>query len=381
MTSVYDITLDMMRHVTDVLHGVATDGSATYLKDVENLVQPNAYFDRGTLWIKSGAHASKMVRVTGHANNKLTFNPLASVLCVQQVETATVVGTISGSGNATVIITAAGMPNSPKTISVAVLNLDTASDVATKIRTALNADTDIKNFFTIGGSGAEITLTTKVARANDTTMNMSIANGTCTGLTSAPTSANTTAGVAGPRYAVVKGAFPYEQILAAIQTALSEEKAYVMGEDDSLVGDGETLVFALPAGVSNVKKVKFERASVEGLLPSTHWHEEMGSLRFDDGCAPVSGDIMHVYYRKPHDEITGYDVTISNEIDREWLVLSSARELLFWAYGVYAKSSEYMIEDRLNKVLNQLKGKTARRTMDVIVKTSGGSHGGTRITY
>src|SRR3989304_2960552 len=117
MTTVFDTSLQVMKHVTDVLEGTATDGSATYLKDVENLIQANEYFDRGTIWIKSGTHASKVVKVTGHANNKLTFNPLSSVLCVQQVETATVLGTVTGNGNATVVITAAGMPNSPKTIS------------------------------------------------------------------------------------------------------------------------------------------------------------------------------------------------------------------------------------------------------------------------
>ncbi|MBI3654069.1 MAG: hypothetical protein HY231_23815 [Acidobacteria bacterium] len=117
---------------------------------------------------------------------------------VAQVETATVVGTIgaSGAGNATVIVTSAGMSGSPITLNVAVANNDTASQVATKIRTALNANATIAARFTIGGSGADITLTRVAAAANDATLNVSIDNGTCTGLTSAPTSANTTAGVA-----------------------------------------------------------------------------------------------------------------------------------------------------------------------------------------
>jgi hypothetical protein len=115
----------------------------------------------------------------------------------KQVETATVAGTIGagGAGNVTVIVTAAGMTNSPKTIPVAVANNDTAAQVAGKIRTALAADTDVAAFFTVGGSTTAVILTSKVAAANDATMNIDIDNGTSSGLTTAHTSANTTPGV------------------------------------------------------------------------------------------------------------------------------------------------------------------------------------------
>ncbi len=114
---------------------------------------------------------------------------------VLQVETATAVGTITGSGNATVIVTAAGMTGTPKTLSVAVLENDIAADWAAKVRTALGLDADVIALFTVGGAGAEISLTRKVAAANDTTLNISLDNGTCTGITTAGTSADTTAGV------------------------------------------------------------------------------------------------------------------------------------------------------------------------------------------
>lgn len=113
-----------------------------------------------------------------------------------QVETATAAGSISGSGNVLVTITAAGMGNSPKAINVAVLNGDTAAVVAGKIRTALAADSDVSAFFDVSGSGISIVLTRKVHAANDATMNIALATGTATGLTAAPTSVDTTAGVA-----------------------------------------------------------------------------------------------------------------------------------------------------------------------------------------
>jgi hypothetical protein len=117
-------------------------------------------------------------------------------MTVKQIETATVVGTIgpTGAGNATVVITARDLSTSPETVSVAVANNDTASQVAEKIRVALVYDSTIAAVFLISGTGADVVLTKHVAAANDTTLNISIANGTCTGLTAAPTSTATLAG-------------------------------------------------------------------------------------------------------------------------------------------------------------------------------------------
>lgn len=119
---------------------------------------------------------------------------------VAQVETAAVVGTIVNAGNAAVIVTSAGMTGSPKTVSVAVDALDTNAQVGGKIRTALIADAAIgavaTGKFTITGANENIILTANAAAADDATLNVSIANGTCTGLTAAPTSTDTTAGVA-----------------------------------------------------------------------------------------------------------------------------------------------------------------------------------------
>lgn len=118
---------------------------------------------------------------------------------VKQVETATVVGTVTGDGNATVVVTSANIATSPITVSVAVLTDDTATIVAGKIAVALRQNEFIGNgetgLFTVTNSGATVVLTCKDYYANDATLNVSIDNGTCTGLTTAATSTNTTAGV------------------------------------------------------------------------------------------------------------------------------------------------------------------------------------------
>jgi hypothetical protein len=369
MTTLAEMALKVAREVTDVMDGVAMTGSATTLTDSVNLIQAAQFWKVGTLFIKNGTHAGKVIYVKEFSSNRLTFDSLSSVLCVQQVETATVLGTVTGNGNATVIVTAAGMTGSPKTVSVAVLNLDSASAVGGKIRTALGTDTDISNFFTIGGSGANIILTAKVAVANDTTMNISIDNGTCTGLTAAPTSANTTAGVAGPRYAVMRGVYPWQQIVTAINQAL--ESTYIDGFDQTLIGDGETVEFTMPTGVYDIKRVESLRDS-ELVSVSNHWREVNGKLRFDYGYAPVDADVINIVYKDQHAVLDTYEDTISSEINVEWLKYKAAEQLLWWGVNVYGNIPEYRIEEKMNKVLAMLKGKQPRRDgPDIILHTGG----------
>lgn len=117
-------------------------------------------------------------------------------LGTQQVETATAAGSVSGSGNATVTITSAILPGSPLAISVAVTNGDSAATWAGKVRTALAANATVTAFYDVGGSSTTIVLTARLAAANDTTLNIALANGTSTGITTAATSTNTTSGVA-----------------------------------------------------------------------------------------------------------------------------------------------------------------------------------------
>ena len=113
---------------------------------------------------------------------------------VQQVNVATIVGSITQSGNAAITITSARMNNSPKSINVAVLNGDSSPVVATKVATALAFDVDVSLIFLIAPSGSTVILTERVAHNNDTTLNVASANGTCLGLTPEPISTTTVAG-------------------------------------------------------------------------------------------------------------------------------------------------------------------------------------------
>jgi hypothetical protein len=244
-----------MKHVTDVMNSAATEGDTTYLKDTVNLIQLNEVYERGTLWIRSGTHAGKVLRVNSHANNKLIFTALTGAIAT------------------------------------------------------------------------------------------------------------------GTRYAVARGLYPFEQVVAKIESALDE--TYVTAEDHSLTGDGEALTFTLPAGVFDILRVEIEREN-HPTFTSNHWHEIQGSLRFDYGHAPFEDDVIHIYYKAKHDELSTYSDEISTEINIEWLVLTTARELLFWGADMYGLKA-YMIEDRINKVLGMLKGKTARIGGPTVRMKSGGS--------
>ena len=121
-----------------------------------------------------------------------------------QVETAVIVGTITGSGNATFTLTMAGMIGSPIATSVAVLNGDLPSVTARKAKAEMDLNANITAKVELSISGDNLAVRALIGVANDATMNLAYTNGTCTGLTPDATSTDTTAGVAVVTVASVK---------------------------------------------------------------------------------------------------------------------------------------------------------------------------------
>lgn len=120
---------------------------------------------------------------------------------VHQVETATVVAAAgaTSSGNLALTVTGAAITGSPLAVSVPLVTgtHTTAALIAAACRTALAATAAVAAQYTVGGTGATITLTRPphLPGSNDATLNIAIAAGL--GVTAAASSANTTAGVAG----------------------------------------------------------------------------------------------------------------------------------------------------------------------------------------
>jgi predicted secreted protein len=111
-----------------------------------------------------------------------------------QVETATVVGTITTTGDATFTVTSTGVAGTPVAVTVPVVDDDTPSMVAAKARAAIGANAAITALYHVGGSGAEVVLTRKAAVANVADLNIEYDNDTCAGLTPDATSDNTVVG-------------------------------------------------------------------------------------------------------------------------------------------------------------------------------------------
>jgi len=185
-----------------------TANSARAYSGLQANAEPTSEGTTGTLSIGQGATVTTLAGATNaivlgielDSTYDVEFDtetliPTITGAGVNQVETATAAGTITASGNATVIVTGDDIVGSPLTVSVAVLNADTASAWAQKVRAALSAVSAITSLYTVGGSTTAISLTRIVKRYNDSTLNISLANGTCTGITTAATSVGTTAGI------------------------------------------------------------------------------------------------------------------------------------------------------------------------------------------
>jgi hypothetical protein len=170
-----------------------------------------------------------------------------------QVETATAVGTINTNGEVQVVVTAAGLPGTPKTIVVPVTAGDTATQWATKVSAALTTDADVSKLFAATLSGNSIKLTRKVEAtvdgvplyaANDATLNIALATEgqSSQGITPAGNSANTTAGAL--------DSSPQIETATADGAATANGSAQVVVTAAGLVGSPKTYIIPVVAGES-----------------------------------------------------------------------------------------------------------------------------------
>jgi len=135
----------------------------------------------------------------------------AFVAGTAQVETATVVAAsgATSNGNCIVTVTGASLTGSPLAVTVALTTVsNTATLVAAALAAGLQANAAIAAKYTVTSSGENIILTVNADAdsnyiANDATLNIAIPGGL--GITAAPTSTNTTAGVVSSGVNVLDG--------------------------------------------------------------------------------------------------------------------------------------------------------------------------------
>jgi len=112
----------------------------------------------------------------------------------KQIETATVVANITVTGSGSCIVTSQYIPTSPVTVAWTCTTGESSSDVALNLSYALGVDPYVSAQYLVSSSTDTVILTDQVARANDTSLNIALADGTCTGITTAATSVSTLAG-------------------------------------------------------------------------------------------------------------------------------------------------------------------------------------------
>ena len=189
--------------------------------------------------------------LTGSATGSTTF-----VAGNAQVETATITaaGGCTTTGIMTLVLTSSGMTGSPLNVAVPLTTAahTTATLVAAAARTALESDAVVAARFTIGGSGAVVSITRKptveytegattvpIYGANDATLNLAIPSEL--GITAAASSADTTAGVATDGVKIFGDGVDFEGVaLVAMADVLAASFALSTGDISYADGSSES---------------------------------------------------------------------------------------------------------------------------------------------
>ena len=119
-----------------------------------------------------------------------TYNHTIRSVTTFRMIRATAVGTILTDGSATVVLTDAGLTGSPLTFNVPVVTNDDAATWASKVVAALNANATVTARYHVNLAGSSVILT-YLTSDDGQIANLSLANGSCSGITNAPTSTAT----------------------------------------------------------------------------------------------------------------------------------------------------------------------------------------------
>ncbi len=186
-----------------LLNWDATVGSELDLTDTNNgtgewraIVKGNALdlLMTGLPTVNPGVEVGRLYAASG----TIKYVQTAGTRQVESVNVAYTVAGVVAAGNMTVIVTAAGMTGTPRTVTVAVTTNQTEGALAISIMNALNADADVGGsppfFVAVAPGGVVARIVRNYAAANDGTMNLAIADPNGLGITAVVTSTHTTAG-------------------------------------------------------------------------------------------------------------------------------------------------------------------------------------------
>lgn len=199
------------------------------------------------------------------------------------------------------------------------------------------------------------------------------------------TFATLTTSVGAARYAIIDKTFPINDIIKSCNAAIQDDVVKITGIDETLTGDGQTVSFTLPSGVSDVKGVEFVNATITPnyVTPSHHWKERSGKLIFNSEnfninyneypvsfYAPPKNRTIRVIYRKAHTELTTYSDVIDADVNETWLKFRAAEEALKWVIRTRGENPTQRFAEFLQDVRDKMKNNRAMRRIDVVIRTA-----------
>lgn len=242
-------------------------------------------------------------------NNGTEVTVVTALAGTKQVETATATGTVTTGGNASCVVTSGLVTGSPLAVPFVVEEADEAAEIADACRAALNATAAITAHYTVGGTGATITLTAKLCAENDASLNIALDDGSgegaSEGVGTVASSANTTAGVALDTIASALGkivtSINADETAGAFLTASAVSDKYLTLTLDTPAANDESLV----ASYENDTTVGFletdSTITVEGDAPGDDlWFDIPGTSSIE--INPPAGRIKpftFIYLKAP----------------------------------------------------------------------------------
>lgn len=164
----------------------------------------------------------------------------------------------------------------------------------------------------------------------------------------------------GDNYAVATPEFPKYKLKQAVLHVLRFSP--ILKTDDTTVVTADTEEYALPTGVSNIKRIEAaaESSAPYNFVPLYSWRERNGKVIFNPAPSNT-GNILRIWYEGAHGEIAESG-TILDSVDINWLKWSAAA-FLYRDSITRIKKDDPVRVDLLNeaKLMEETAIRTARR--------------------
>ena len=155
---------------------------------------------------------------------------------------------------------------------------------------------------------------------------------------------------AGNRFLALSPAYPREELVGVVNSALTEIGKVNQFMTTTIVADQEQ--YTLPEGVNDVRRVEIAQnlTSPYGWTPHFNWNELAGNIFFTANVPSEDGYLMRVWHCSPHASVSADDDVIAGDINPGRLAITA----LWYALSARSRNisnSDVNIKDDLDKTL------------------------------